>query len=965
LPVSTAMNEKIFFVSEFYFYYFLASAVSTVAYRVFSIRKIDLSIFSILFSYLFLANFIFRSQGFGSFIIGPIMMAYILLKFFEQAKYKSFSTKDAIAIGFAGSFAVFGDPRMFIYYFILTVGIILISPLFRITKRNLVFTAKSYAVILSFFGIMYFMTSFVPLFQANAGRSGSASTIIFFSGGTQPMYIFDFLANWWSNFVAAPPTLIFTGLLHYNYLPTLYAGNAIAVVPGGMLTIFWSISLSTLSIFAIIGIYLSFTNKSNRFLLILLPGFLVTFLLTLGSNIRLPILVNFYALLSQIPFVGSFWAVTISTPQYFDQYLSSYFIIFASFAVLCLAERILASGITHSSGVPRIGRVFKRTRHKTLLKYVPLLLLLFMFLFANWQFLVPSYTLGQELPGELPGNQVGNVTFMTPVTPPPGWLSTYQKMYPSANLDYSVYTNDGYSNLLNWDHGFNIGSSPGIPPNPEFTILFNSLMQDNYSWLLPTLMEQYGVKYIFFDKTQVSPNWNMLSFLNNSGLSEYSTSSADLFYLTNASEISGSQYLFSASGMSSSQILDLYYLLDGAGYNMALSPSNDSVIDFTSSIGGTNGILLSLQDIASMYPTTVLPWITGNYKGSSNADSFSIGNNWYITRYNGGYYVNYSFANGSLSLSKYSLSGTASSNPIFLLEYTNNSQDRPNDWGSVIDIPSGDSVIVNFSFSYTSTGSGAVDFSDGTNNYAIPESTSLSNISGSMTIPSGTNAFGIAFELDSYNGTFTIHDPIITYTFVKNSMVELPTTVNIGTNGTASKSALFKFQGIPNTNYVVAYSASNSGQSHAVHNAIVRSNGSGLLNVSINETNYMGMMAVFPEAVFPSQLNNGNFSGLTFVDGGSEIVMNNVTSRYITIAYNKEYNWAPGNGLKLIGTNELGQQVFEVTHVGEITVKISGALLHDYVDWSTALLMNAILPVFLFSGVILRRRKTKQLSARP
>ncbi|MEM0134580.1 MAG: hypothetical protein QXU18_05045 [Thermoplasmatales archaeon] len=959
LPVTTAVFEKIFLVSEFYFYYFLASAVSIVAYTVFYIRKIDKTIFSIFFAYLFLSNFIFRSQDFGSFIIGPIMLTYILLKFFEQAEYKKFSTRDAVAIGFAASFAIFGDPRMLTYYFILTVGIILISPLFRITKMSLLFTAKSYAVVLCFFGIMYIMTSFVPFFQANAGRSGSASTIISFSSGTQPMYIFDFLANWWSNFVAAPPTLILTGMHDYNFLPTLYAGNAIAVVPGGILSIFWSISLVTLSIFSIVGIYFSFTNKTFRPLLIILPGFIITFLLTLGSNIRLPPLIDFYAFLSDLPIVGSFWAVTISTPQFIDQYLSSYFIVFASFAVLILAEHISDSTLIIHSRIFRFVKYFKKIHHRKFIKYIPLLLLLFMFLFANWQFFVPSYALASEFPGEsLPGNQVGNVTFLTPVTPPPGWLATYQKMYPSATLNYSVYTNDGYSNLLNWDHGFNIGDSPGIPPNPKFIVLLNSIMLGNYSWLLPTLMQEYGVKYIFFDKTQANPDWNMLSFLNNSGLNEYSNVSADLFYFQNASEISGGQYLFSVSGMSNVQILNLSYLLGGAGYNIVLSPSNYSAINFTNSVGGKHGTILSLQDIASAFPTKVLPWITGDYNNSSNSHYIQIGNDWYITRQNEGYYVNYTFSNDSLSLHKYSPISEACSTsppPIFFLSYTSDSKNITG--GSIINIPQGLSVIVNFSFSYASSSTGDVGIYAGPNYDAIPESTSVRNISGSFTIPSGTKDFGIGFSFASYDGTFTIHDPRISYTFIKNSMVKLVKKTNIDKNGTVSNSAQFELHESPNSNYTVAYSASNSGKFPVVYKDIVRSNSLGMLNVTINGSDYLGMIAVFPDVVALSQLHHKGFGSLTFADGGSEIVISNITSRYISINYNGEYSWIAGNGLKLIGTNELGQQVFEVLHGGENTIKISGSFLHDYVDWGTSLIMNVLLPILLFSQVLPRRRK--------
>ncbi|MEM3907439.1 MAG: hypothetical protein QXZ17_11350 [Nitrososphaerota archaeon] len=146
---------------------------------------------------------------------------------------------------------------------------------------------------------------------------------------------------------------------------------------------------------------------------------------------------------------------------------------------------------------------------------------------------------------------------------------------------------------------------------------------------------------------------------------------------------------------------------------------------------------------------------------------------------------------------------------------------------------------------------------------------------------------------------------------------------------------------------------------------LVKSNYTGVLNVSINETDYVGEIDVFPQVVTSSSTYDGTINVLRFEDGGSEIVMYDVASRYITISFNREYNWIPGSGLKLIGTNELGQRVFEVTHDVEISIKISGALFHDYVDWGTTILMNVILPVLLFSKVIARRRKTKKLSVHP
>ena len=62
-PMPLILYQKVLIIFELYFYYFLA-AVSIVLYRAIGIKSISISLFSVLFSYLFVANFIYRSEGF-------------------------------------------------------------------------------------------------------------------------------------------------------------------------------------------------------------------------------------------------------------------------------------------------------------------------------------------------------------------------------------------------------------------------------------------------------------------------------------------------------------------------------------------------------------------------------------------------------------------------------------------------------------------------------------------------------------------------------------------------------------------------------------------------------------------------------------------------------------------------------------------------------------------------------------
>lgn len=923
--------EKVTLITELYFYYFLAAAVSTVVYRAFGLLKINRTVFSIFFASLFLFNFIFRSEGFSSFIIGPIMLTYAIAKIYESIRYERYQTTDAMKIGLAVAFGIFGDPRVIVYFFLLSVGIILASFLVKRFVRITKFIAKSYALIIPLFGVMYFMTSFVPVFQANAGRSGNYSTIAFFSSSTQPMYIIDFIANWWSNFVAASPQIMSSGLGSVNYLKTLYAGNAIAVVPPGAATTIWSLSLSVLSIFSILSFYLAFRDRSNRTLFLFFVPFLLIFLLSPGTNIRFPLFVHFIAALSNLPVVGPLWTVTVATPQYIDTYLSSFLIFFASYSVLSMSE----IEIRHKwkSGSHRLGSGISK-KHRKHLGYLALLFVLFMFLFANWQMIDQSYSLGQELPGELPGNQVSLDTFLSSVHPPPGWVAAYDSLYSPTNLSYTVYTNDAYKMLLKWDSSFNIGSSPGISPNSEFSSLLSDVVSQNLSNLIPTLMAEYGVKYIFFDKSQVDPDWNFLNDLNDSGLeTTANTDNYTIFSLPGSSALSLLNTTFSLPGGNPESALNLTYLLSSAGYQMALSPSNSSNYTFTgNNLDGTGkGAYITLNNLAGIFPSETIPKPLEKFNGSVSAvGSHWLGNDWGDTGYNGGYYINYTFSDGTFSVEKYTPAGTSFPDSAYYVFYTNNSSNPTA--GSTIPVPAGDEAIVNYSFTYTTDAPGSVTFSAGSNTVDLPYSPSGKYVSGSVLIPPGSGGFGIGFGLSKYNGTLAISNVSISYTIIHNSVETV-------------KGHNFSFNAVPNEKYDLIFTASNSSYTPKNMKEIVAASSTGKLCFNTSAYNYMGQIAVIPfnnDTPTTSSVPHAEFQ-----NGGTSIRLTDTGQHYLVISYSNDYSWVSPD-LVYLGANSLGQQVYKVILPGTVDVVITGYEVHMYTDWVVALVVNIALPILLF-----------------
>ncbi len=930
LPLSTGQYDKLALFTEIFFYYMIAAAVSRTFYRVIGIKSLNETLISVIFASLFIFNFIYYSAGYGSFILGPLMIAYVVMKYYEAIKTENFRFFDALRVGLAISFAVFGDPRSLVYFVLILIGFSIglivkyrnqFSPFFK-------FSLSSLLVIIPMFAVEYLMVSYVPVFAANAGRAGDYSSIAFFSSATQPMFIWNFMANWWSGFTLSPPSLLNVPSSGINGLSTIYAGNAILIYLPSTLNSIWTLSLGTISILAISSILLMRNDQKNPKLSLLFLPFLVMFSLTLGTNVGFKPFVEFVAFLSTIPVIGSFWAVTVSTPQWIDQYLTPFFIIFAAYSLLRVSQ--ILENTENKKGSHSYSSAFKKI--KAYRKYGFVFAVLFLFLFANWQFFEQNYALGQELPGNLPGNQVSSTPSLVPVNPPPGWLSAYDSLYNPNNLSYAVYTNDGALIPLTWDNGSNSFTEPGIPPNPSFSNLFNEIVSLNMSYLIPSLLSTYGVKYIFFDKSQLNPNWAMFSVLESSGLNVISsTNNYTIFECPNATQVYPASLAISSGSSSELGSIELIDLFNSIGIRPVIVNQSVSSINFASNNTNTaspQGYFLDSNQISLYRPVFGFNGFSGSYSGTSNADNFPIGNGWNITRFNGLYYVNYSVNGGSLSLQKYDNGTGKWPQSVYNLYYGN----------GTVPVNAGDSVILNYSFTYSADSSyGNIEFSALQNSVNLPTGVHNKTVSGTLKMGVGIPSFTYGFALNKYNGSFQLKNVNISYSFPRNGMLDKSSfaqTIHVK----------------PDTNYTILYMAANGNMSALIGSSHSISDTNGSLSYTVSGFHYLGSLAIFPTKILDN-ISNSNLN-VTFSQYGSGIEGEYAGSGgYVVLSYNSQYPWIVSKNMHYVSTNSLGQDVYYVNGPGSISFSIRNVEHYIIMDWSAAIFLNIGLPLSIFTKV--------------
>ena len=954
LPLTIEEFERLYFLTFFFFYYFLACTISRVVYRAFQIRGIDESIFSVLFSILFLLNFTYYSVGYGSFIIGSLMFTYVIAKFFEAIKFDRFEFNDALKVGLAISFGMFGDPRLLVYYLLLIFGLLLGQALKKNLWNLFKFSAKTFSLIIPLFGVYYLMTSFTSNFQPNGSRIGNIQTIAFFSSSTKPMFIWTFLTNWWSGFVAAPPSILGYSANRLNFLPTLYGGNAIAVVPPSSIDAIWTFSLSLVSVLALASLYFVRHDTQNRRLIYFFLPFFLMFAITLGTNLQFEPFVYAVAYISQLPLIGPLWAVTVSTPPWIAAYFSSFLIIFACYSVLSVTELIRRG---HMGNVQRVSNVHPKSKHLLgrnhylLSRNAFVFVVLAIFLFANWQILFVTNALGQELPGELPGNQVSSTTYMTPVNPPPGWLKAYQSLFSTSNEDYSVFTNDGSLIPYTWDNGSSAFSQPGIQPNPEFGTLLMQLLQNNESYLIPTLMNLYGVKYFFFDKSQLHPDWEMYRELSDSGLTIVKTSPYfTVFRDQNASELYQSPFSISLNNESAANILDMLYLLNSRNLTPAVVNNKfPSTISFNNSLqngSDAHGLFYPSSIIASEFPSGAVEGFPGNFSGSSNADNFFIGDGWGITRFNGGFYVNYSLSNNSLCIHKYDGNTGKSPDSIISVHYGDTYLPGYFFPGILVPENGSDGVFIHYEFTYSaSEGSGSLTFGAGDLSNSLFLGVKNRTISGIYNLPGGSRLFSFGFGLSGgYNGSLIVRNFSLTYTFLRNGLVNI--------NGSLSKN----ISASPSTAYAVLYSGGANSSTIGPHMVIENSNPSGFLHLNITGIKLLNSIAVL-QRIFVISDSSSNVL-YTFSQQGSVISFNTLhDAKFLVVSYNPSYRWDTNKNLRYVGVNPLGQEIFMVLSNGKGTIFIPQTYPFLVLDVATAVAVNVIIPIVLFTKLPKRARK--------
>ncbi|MEM0133946.1 MAG: hypothetical protein QXU18_01785, partial [Thermoplasmatales archaeon] len=519
--------------------------------------------------------------------------------------------------------------------------------------------------------------------------------------------------------------------------------------------------------------------------------------------------------------------------------------------------------------------------------------------------------------------------------PPKGFINAVDSLYSTTDLGYSVFTNDGNLIPLTWDNGSN-SFLPGIPPNPNFNVLMQQLVSTNESFLIPSLMRTYGVKYVFFDKTQILFDSALYNALETSGLSvAYSTQNYTVFSLDSSSEIVLSPISISLSNFSQLDDIEALNLLYGANLFPAIVSSNAS-LDLTDTSDGLEkgkGIFYPTSELASEFPSFIERGLPGDYSGSTNADNFPIGDNLNITKFNGLYYINYSIINGTLTIAKFN-NNTGNSPNSAINVYFKNGQ---------IAIPPDASVLINYSFDYSlSPGQGSVSFYAYCGNYQanlantrqMITGTADRRMTGSFTIPQGQSWFQLGWVLSKYNGTLTLSNLNISYTFLKNGMVYVPNLQRV-------------LNATPGDSYKIIYAGENKSFVPSLYIKNVRSQQNGTIDLNLSGIQYLNSIAIVPYR-YLSGNTSPSFVYWFFRDGLGFNGYAGTNNSFLIVSFNPDYIWSTSKNVHPRGTNSLGQQIFEIKPGGLFSLSIKDSFQFAILDWSTAVFENLILPMFLF-----------------
>ncbi len=917
---------------QFMFVYIVAVLVARSVYTLMDIQINKVAFYTI-FGLIAVLNPVFLVEG-SVFTLDSLFMVYIFVIILRNLNKGYLKKLDFLRLGFAISFMVFLDPRYIVLLFISLLFILICSLIYRSFRRLLVLITESAIVWIPFAILLIVMFHFTPDYVANQGRSGSISNIIGFSVNTGAINIWTMLGNWWPGFVFSSPNIITLTKQQILSSSTYGYSNPLMLYFKGFLQIFWALLMGSFSLISLSSLYFMWKREEDNKLPILFIPFAVIFIFVLGGNIGILQILQLEASISNIPFIGGIWAVTIAVTPWLQGAIVSFLLILFSYSLSNIYKLQLIT-------VPK-NKLIKRGKIKIHSKHIIIFLLVLAVLLPSWQFVFPQYSLGAADPG-LPGNHVSLVGPYYPTHPPTSFIRMYKNLSAQSNMTYSVYSNDAWYIPEKWDPGILSIAPPGVPPSPGFYSIFSEIFSENLSSEVIPLSEMYGVKYFFIDNSTTQNNTPMINFLDHSGMSVYyAGKNVTVFESPSSSNIIGSNLLIGYSNESNISLLDAYSALRSQFLYPSFVNSSEPInLELSNVTGSSNISLIDYQDFLSQEQR--IPAFFGpEAQGFSNATFISLYNDWSIFNPGNRYYTKYVIKNNSFTITPETsdrVSTNGNVNVIYKVPLFNGVTDIP--------IPEYNNTIVSVhgTIRYSVNGSSnGLTIGFPANNGSLVNNGGFTvnlplgiNMTDNFTgfLPKNSRTFSVQLSASALNGTLNVSklDINYTYTYDGSTYVNHSKGINVELS-----------QG---TYRIIVKGLNNNSTSETFESNVAVSRRSNY-NVNLGNLSYLTWVIIIPtglenRAVVPviKELRYQNVSAsLSFYAG-------NGTS-YVDISYNPNYRWSHSSNLKYVGANSMGIQIFKVEVPGYTELYVHDSYTLFVVEIIASVMIDGILPLMIF-----------------
>ena len=141
------------------------------------------------------------------FLFGIPILIYSMLKLFRLIKGYDNSRIDVAKMALAMSYASLGDPRYYIWFFMILMLVALASignkkHFIKIAKMTFLYVLITIPTVIYVY-FVFVSSQLSPIYVSQ--RMLTLSNIIFLSDSNKPMQVFQLLGNWWPTPIMAPP----------------------------------------------------------------------------------------------------------------------------------------------------------------------------------------------------------------------------------------------------------------------------------------------------------------------------------------------------------------------------------------------------------------------------------------------------------------------------------------------------------------------------------------------------------------------------------------------------------------------------------------------------------------------------------------------------------------------------------------------------------------------------------------